>query len=118
MSGTVTLIVIVLAALLAVVLARRRRPEPGSAAYTRNDPLRALCWSTDETLRELGHDPAWTETAPGTRTALCARCSGGLTLTVAGDGSGPQAQAYPPVGTRAVLHECPGGVTVLAGSPR
>lgn len=115
-SGTVVVIVAVLAGVLFVLLARRTRPEPGSAVYERNDPLRALHEATDETLRELGHEPAWKSTAPGTRTALCERCSGGVILTVRGDGSGAAAQAYPPVGSIARLYECPGGVTVLAGS--
>lgn len=115
-SGTVVVIVILLAGLLAVALAHRTRPEPGSVVYQRNDPLRAMAEATDDTLRGLGHEPAWKRTAPGTSTALCERCSGVLTLTCAGDGSGALAQAYPPVGSMSQLFECPGGVTVLAGS--
>jgi hypothetical protein len=117
-SGTVMLIVAVLAGALAVVLARVRRPEPGSAVYERNDPLRALHEATDEALRGLGHEPAWTVTAPGTRTACCERCSGVVTLACRGDGSGAQAQAHPPAGSQSRLYECPGAVTVLAGRPR
>jgi hypothetical protein len=116
-SGTITLIVILLAATAAVLLARRKRPEPGSAAYERNDPLRVLHEATDQALRELGHEPAWTITAPGTRTACCERCSGVLTLTCRGDGTGALAQAHPPVGSMSQLYQCPGGVRVLAGSP-